>query len=433
MRGISTVSGLAASAAALALVAGAFAPAAVAAVAQPTAQENLDYWWSAYGIDQAHSEGLTGQGVKVAVVEKQINPDLPVFQGRNLHVSGTPICVNNPEVTTSDVNDASIHGTTIAAYLIGNGNGGGSVRGIAPDADLTFYGYGPDNSSACETADGNKLSGFAAGVMMAVDGGAKVIYTAIGGSFRQDDVPAIAYALAKGAVIVSASINPGQLGAREGDLGSYNGVISTAAIDRDGNLQQLDGAPFTIPQTTVVAAGEVLPAVGSDDSWDRAGAGTGSSFASPIVAGMLTLAAQKSPSATGSQLIQALISTTNGTQHAPTRTEDGYGYGAAWLPTLLTVDPASLPDANPLMDKSSGYPTADQVAEAQANGYSPAERPRSIDQLEEQNGSTADALPIIVWVVIGVVVLLAVAVVIGITITVFIISRRRKARKEQAA
>jgi len=429
---------LAASTLLLCLIGGPAAPAVAASSGQETGQQNLDYWWGQYGIDQAHTAGLTGKGVKVAVLEKQINPDLPVFQGANLRVSASPVCVNNTAVVTQDATAASVHGTTMAAYLVGNGTGAGAVRGIAPDADLTFYGYGPEDGPDCETADGNKLTSFGAGVKMAVDDGARIIYTAIGGSARKDDAPAVAYALARGAIVISASINPLALGVREGDQGAYNGVVSTAAIDRDGNLQQLDDAPFVVPQTTVVAAGFRLPTVGKTGDWQTGSTGTGSSFAAPIVAGMLALAAQKSPEASANQLLQALISTTNAGQHAPSRTDDGYGYGAAWLSTLLAADPLTLPDSNPLMDKAFGFgaPTAEQIAKAQANGYSPEERPSSADQLREQNDAAAsgtsllDVSSIVLWVVLGLVAIVVVAVVITVLI---VTSQRRKARKEQAA
>lgn len=430
MRRRGTARLIAASVIALTFAAGTAVPAA-AASAQPTAQDNFEYWWSAYGVDAAHAAGLTGKGVKVAVIEKQINPDLPVFQGRNLRVSPDSLCVNNPTVLTTDANNAAIHGATVTAYVIGNGTGAGSVRGIAPDADVTFYGIGPDGGPACETADGNVLTDFGAGVKKAVDEGARIIFTATDGSARQDDAPAIAYALARGTIIVSASLNPGTLGSRDNDQGSLNGVVSTAAFDRDANLQQDNGAPFVIPQTTVVAAGFSLPTVGNNGAWDSAGTATGSSFAAPIVAGMLTLAAQKSPEATGNQLVQALIATTNASVHSPKLTDDGYGYGAAWLPTLLSVDPSTYPDTSPLMDKAAGFPTAEQIAEAQANGYSPPQKERTIDQYRQQNGSAAiDISNVILWAVIG----LGAVVVAAIVVTVLIIvSQRRKARKERSA
>ena len=93
-------------------------------------------------------------------------------------------------------------------------------------------------------------------------------------------------------------------------------------------------------------------------------------------------------------------------------------------------------------------PTAEQIAKAQANGYSPEKRASSADQLREQNDAAASGTPqldvssIVLWVILGLAVLvlgfLTVAalqlVVAAIVVTVLIItSQRRKARKEQAA
>jgi hypothetical protein len=146
---------------------------------------------------------------------------------------------------------------------------------------------------------------------------------------------------------------------------------------------------------------------------------------------MLALAAQKAPQATGNQLVQALIATTNGTQHTPTRTEDGYGYGAAWLPSLLTVDPTTFANETPLMGKPAGFPTEEQIAEAEANGYSPEGRSSSIDQYREQNGAAGTvAPPIALWVAGGVALLVIAAIIITVII---VVTQRRRAGKERAA
>ncbi|KEP72386.1 hypothetical protein HR12_45780, partial [Microbacterium sp. SUBG005] len=89
----------------------------------------------------------------------------------------------------------------------------------------------------------------------------------------------------------------------------------------------------------------------------------------------LALAAQKYPDATGDQLVQALLTTTNATRHDPTRTEDGYGYGAAWLPTLLSVDATTFPDESPLMNKPVGAPTPEQIDTAKTEGFVPSPSP----------------------------------------------------------
>ncbi|WP_295829285.1 S8 family serine peptidase [uncultured Microbacterium sp.] len=421
---------LATSAAAITIAMGAVSPMATAATTEPTPEENLDYWWNAYGVDAAHQEGLTGSGVKVAVLEKQINPELPVFQGRSLRVFDQPLCVNKTTVATTEPTSAAVHGTTMTAYVIGNGTGAGKIRGIAPDADVTFYGYGEEDGASCTTADGAQITEFAAGVKQATDDGAKIIFTSIGGTARVDDAPAVAYAISHGAVVIAASINPGVLGARYDDLGSFNGVVSAAGINRDGSLQTQDGEPFVVPQTTVVAAGVDLPAAGSTGDWSTSVGATGSSFAPPIVAGMLALAAQKSPQSSGDQLVQALITTTNGAQHAPMRTEDGYGYGAAWLPSLLAVDAATMPDETPLMGKPAGFPTEEQIAQAKENGYTPEARSSSIDKYREKNNTSgSDAVPVALWIAVG----LGLLVIAAIIITVIVVlKQRRRASKERA-
>ncbi|MCY1716123.1 S8/S53 family peptidase [Microbacterium sp. SL62] len=405
---------------------GAASPAAATTVA---AEANLDFWWSKYGVDETHAAGITGKGVKMAVLEEHINPDLPVFAGRNLHISDKPLCKDRPTIAWTTPDEGTRHGTTMTAMVIGNGTGPGKIRGIAPDADVTFYGYGPD-TRPCEPDTDTGLTAWGYGVKLAVDDGAKIIFTAISGPGREGDAPAIAYAIAKGAVLVTASANPiNTIMYKTNDHGSMNGVISTAAIDAEGALQkQPDGSPWVIPQTTVVAGGMLLPSIGDDNGWDASQTASGSSFASPIVAGMLALAAQKYPESTGNQLVQALISTTNGSEHAPVRTDDGYGYGVAWLPSLLAVDPTSFPDETPLMGKSGGFPTADQIQAAKEQGFiPPADRGRSFDKYDdEQKPAGFDFSGLIVWGVVGLVVIVLLAAAATILI---VVAQRRKSGK----
>ncbi len=39
-----------------------------------------NWWYDAYGMTTIHGEGWTGAGVKVAVIDANINPELPVFE-----------------------------------------------------------------------------------------------------------------------------------------------------------------------------------------------------------------------------------------------------------------------------------------------------------------------------------------------------------------
>jgi hypothetical protein len=49
----------------------------VAASAAPDPQ----WWCSFYNVDALQAQGLSGEGQRIAVIDGQINPDLPVFAG----------------------------------------------------------------------------------------------------------------------------------------------------------------------------------------------------------------------------------------------------------------------------------------------------------------------------------------------------------------
>ena len=99
---------------------------------------------------------------------------------------------------------------------------------------------------------------------------------------------------------------------------------------------------------------------------DNQNSATGSSLATPLVAGMLALALQKYPTATGNQLIQSLITNTTANDHPVSFSTGGYGCGPASPSHLLRVDPTQYPNTNPLLDKPGGLgiPTATEFAAA---------------------------------------------------------------------
>ncbi|MFF7682808.1 S8 family serine peptidase [Microbacterium sp. NPDC007973] len=417
---------------AAAAVTSALAVVGVAPAAQAAAGGDYDWWYDTYQVQAAHDSGITGAGVKIAVIDTQIDPDLPIFEGRNLTVSNTQICKSRTEPVSDAATDQSIHGTTMAALLIGNGTGASGIRGMAPDADVTFYGYGTLDSRQeeyCRPNTDDDVTMFGYAVKKAVDEGAKIITTSVQMRAYVNDAPAIAYALARGVTIVVGTPNADTPVDSGTDVASFNGVVAASAINRHSDLQRdAAGNLFVIPDTDVVAAGVDLPTVGTDGNWDSTRAAVGSSFAAPMVAGMLALAAQKYPAATGNQLVQSMIATTTGEQREPTRTDDGYGYGAAWLPGLLSVDPTTFPDEPPLMSKPLGTPTLDQIDTAETQGFVPVTVPRSMDQYGDTGSPSSgfDIASLVIWIVIGIGILLVVAAVV---IVLIVVAQRRKAGK----
>ncbi|MFJ3391371.1 S8 family serine peptidase [Leifsonia aquatica] len=387
------------------------------------ADTGSSWWYDYYRVGQVQSEGWTGKGVKVAVLDEQINPDLPVFQGTPLTVSDESICSVPP--TSAEVTKMSTHGSNATALLIGNGQGPSAVHGISPQADVTFYGFGTSGTCTTKTVDGLRLSGFGQAFRAAVDDGNTVITTSVGWGFlAPGDVTLLARALANGVIVVAATVNdPSQT---TDYPGASNGVIAVNAMTSDGAIQPSENVPSmpnVVPEATVLAAGEGLAGLGDlqAGSW-TASEISGASYATPLVAGMLAVAKQKYPKATANQLIQSLIHNTTPEDHPLARDEtSGYGYGPASLTHLLAVDPSQYPDKNPLLDKTSGKPTAKQIAEAStATTAAPSATPGVAVQSKSGGGVS---VPVMVGIVVGVLVLA------GVIVMVVVLGGRRKKKQ----
>lgn len=402
------------------------APAAALAItltflsAPGTAAAGVDatnWWYDRYGVPEIQAEGWTGAGVRVAVVDSQINPDLPVFQGAPLTVDQTPHCVDAPVVSGEATSDA-VHGSDVTALLIGNG----SVRGIAPQASVTFYGIGRDTDECGRNGfDEPSALGFA--MQRAVAGGAQILSVSQGiDDLAAADADVVARALAAGVIIVAAV--PNERGDNAASPADANGVVAVNAMDAGGAIQKDfadPSAPDIWVEATVVAAGVDFPSVNWEEDWRV----TGSSLATPLVAGMLAVVWQKYPDATANQLVQSLIRNTTAEDHPLLRdTTGGYGYGPASLRHMLSEDPTQYEDVNPLLDKSSGEPTIEQIrsagqptpgASAASPSVEPTLVPESIDASSGIMGGVATATIVVVVVL----------VMVALAIVLLIIRRRR--------
>jgi len=400
-----------------------------AAVAAP----GDDWWWDTYGIQSLHDAGATGAGVKIAVMDDLIDPSLPVFAGRDLRVADGTMCQETTTAVATGPTGGSVHGTTITAMMIGTAQGAGAIGGVAPDAEVTFYGLGREDESATCTLREEGVTALGAGVQRALQDGADIFTTSIGAEAPTErDGEILAEAIAAGMVIVNSTYNP----STASDFGVYdgtftNGVVFASAVDSAGELQKLDdGQPLVIEGTRVVAAGVDMPTVGrAGGSWDEAGSASGSSYAAPLVAGMMALAAQQFPDASGNQLVQSLIHTTNGvkTDNPVEEPASGYGYGAAWPATMLADDPTAYPDENPLMDRESGWPRPEQLAAA-VSARDGGAAPDAPDASSEPSDASAPnpMLPPI-GLLVGIAVAVVALVVIAVVIIVIVVTRRNRA------
>lgn len=374
---------------AAALLASAIAvPASTALTAQPAAAAtDYGWWYSSMGVAEAHAAGWTGAGVKIAVIDTQINPDAPAIAGANVTVDDQFMCEGEDGITT-ETTDGALHGVGMVELLTRPFGLDGQTGGIAPDADIHFFAIG--NCSMSDMADGGRTP-LGKAIIAAVDAGNRVISISRGASASPGGVEAITYALAKGAVVVSSSPNDLEQMGLDFPVG-VNGVVSVAAISSSMDLITDPDAGTTIvtEEIAVVAPGIGIGVVGKAGDWAAPSAANGSSNSAVLTAGALVLAAQKFPTASGNQLVQALIHSTASAQQGVGRdTEFGYGYGLVSLSGLLASDPLSYPDENPLMDKVSGEPSVEDVEAAAGGGLpSPSSSPSPSPSREPSDDSS---------------------------------------------
>ncbi|WDG18503.1 S8/S53 family peptidase [Microbacterium sp. Clip185] len=357
--------------------------------------------------------------MKIAVVDTQINPDLPDFQGADLTVAEGSACVGK-DPTSSVASAGAQHGSTVTAMLIGNGTGVAQTKGIVPDASVTFYGVGSaaDCDPLPEVAE-SKLTPIMWMVKRAVDDGADIVSVSmVEGQSGLASYGVLAEAAEKKVPVVAGNPNDGF---KEGLYpAGLNSVIGVSAVDSDQKLPIAAlGVENQIGDTTVVAPGVDIATIGDGSdpgSWDVSGRATGTSLATPLVAGILAAAKQKYPDATGNQLIQSLVRNTGAEDHEVQYSDTGgYGYGVASLRHTLSKDPTEYEDVNPLLNKGVG-PTQEDIDEAAAALASPP----AMDQ-PSPDGIGA-FLPVIIGVGVGVLVL----IVVGVVVTVVLVRRSRR-------
>ena len=286
------------------------------------------------GVANEVAAGYTGEGVNIAVIDGPADTTMPELAGADITVK--PMC----DYTASP--DSRSHGTGMVSLLAARG------YGVARGARITNYAV-PTRSDP----DKGDCSGMGIddGINAAVADGARVISISRGGgsNITDGERQAITGAVAKGVVVV---VGTGNDGAQDPPnfFSSVNGTVGVGASDSAGRIQSYSNygrglavmAPGDVNYHDLGNGGQVVSA-------------SGTSAATPIVAGFVAVAMQRWPQASGNQIVQALIATaTTGPTGQPLINPHG----------LDTTDPAQYPDTNPLLDKFPGTePTAQTVAD----------------------------------------------------------------------
>ncbi|PRB17288.1 hypothetical protein CQ042_05690 [Microbacterium sp. MYb62] len=414
------------------------------AAAAGTAESGL-WWFDRGNIQAAHDAGFDGSGVKVAVIDSQINPDVIGLRGADVTVREPSYCFDasgSPYPTVSTDYVAASHATNVVSMIVGTGEappGGAPVKGVAPGVELLFYtapvldGVVDEDGDDAECLQENGTSfaedgreGLDHAISDAIADGADIISISSGGT---DASKSLAEAYANDVVVVAGMGNDDGIDVLPAAL---NGVVAVQAFGEDGKIQNGQyGKPNESDYVVTAGPGVRLLLQGTSDSWDAQELGSGTSFATPIVAGMLAVVKQKYPEATAGQLIQSLIHNT-GTkgEHEP-EWNPGTGYGAASLTGMLAVDPTKYPDVNPIFDAddpnaSPSQRTVDEAKAALGDGDSTASPTTEPGAAEPPTGASA----MVPWLIGGGVVL-ALLIIGGIILAIVLTRSSRRKTTEQ--
>ncbi len=292
---------------------------------------------------EAWAAGFTGSGATVAVLDTGYDPTHPDLKNRVLKSANF----------TSDatVTDGNGHGTHVASTVGGSGAAsGGKRKGVAPGADLMIGkvladgGYGED-------------SWVLAGMVWAVDQGADVVSMSLGGDADDGSHP-LAQAVnelsaASDTLFVIAAGNAGQAGpSTVSSPGSADSALTVGAVDvhdvmanfssrgprlRDGALKPEVVAPGVDVTAARAAGTELGPVV--DDVYTTL---SGTSMATPHVAGLAAILKQEHPTWDGEQLKSVIANST-----VPVANATGFDAGTGRVDALNAIHqdvlaPASL-------------------------------------------------------------------------------------------
>ena len=287
----------------------------------PFADAPFEWQWAATRANAVPASVLrAASGITIAVVDTGADLSAPDLRAK----SPTSHSVVNG---SSNVRDRNGHGTFVSSLAAGSVTNGEGIAGFGGDAHLLVIQAGGADGSFTDVDE-------AAAIVYAVDHGAKIINLSLGGvESSATERRAVEYAASHGVLLVAAIGNeyedgnpleyPAALLQAPGSRGIGGLGLSVGASTQRGTR-----APFsnTGSHLSLVAPGEeVLSALSSQSpasiyprfALPGSGSGlygysSGTSFASPQVAGAAALVWAAKPTATATEVAQIIEQTASG-------------------------------------------------------------------------------------------------------------------------
>ncbi|MCX5400712.1 S8 family serine peptidase [Streptomyces sp. NBC_00102] len=261
------------------------------------------------GAVTAHRAGIDGSGVKVAVLDTGVDADHPDLAGR---ITGTKVFVNG-----QDAQDRTGHGTHTASTIAGTGAASdGRYTGMAPGAGLLVGKVLGDDGSGT-------ISGIVSGMEWAVAEGAQIVSMSLGAdgatSCAGPDVEAVQRLSGKALFVIAAG--NASLRGTVSTPGCASSALTVGAVDRENRTAYFSSRG---PSADGISAKPDIASQGVDVVAARAGGRgadayqemSGTSMATPHVAGGAALLLQQHPGLTPAGL-KALLTSSAKSSDAP--------------------------------------------------------------------------------------------------------------------
>ncbi|WP_436850527.1 S8 family peptidase [Streptomyces griseoloalbus] len=304
---------------------------------------SLDTSVAQIGTPKAWAAGYDGKGVTIAVLDTGVDATHPDLKGQ--------VAQSKNFTSAPDAGDKVGHGTHVASIAAGTGaKSGGTYKGVAPGAKVL-------NGKVLDDSGFGDDSGILAGMEWAAAQGADVVNMSLGGmdTAEVDPLEAAVNKLSaeKGVLFAIAAGNEGPQSI--GSPGSADAALTVGAVDDKDALADFsstgprlgDGAikpDVTAPGVDITAASAKGNDIAKEVGEKPAGYMTisGTSMATPHVAGAAAILKQQHPEWTYAELKGALTASTKGGKYTPFEQGSGRIQVDKAVTQTVIADPVSL-------------------------------------------------------------------------------------------